>query len=1195
MTSLATLDSQPAWAREIADPALEPVVADLVAGRAGPAAEKARALLRTREGSETQASGRRLALGIALVESGDASLAREAVRLLADTASWAQHSGLRASLAEARLQGARARAIQGEHTAALAGIEAALADFEAARDEDGVARARGALGRLRAATADAARGAQDLLDAAQALAKLGASALERARLLAESAEAFRRSGDLEAARRTAIAARATADESEDAALRARTRAVESELRLLAGDIESAQKTAEAALELARAGGDRLAGARALIARGCARAEAGDIRAARDLLERGARAAQGVDPAHVARAAALRATLAAAGDLGADEARSAVDQAAHASAEASGRARSKGAPASAPLAARTAEAALRVAEAALACAEKRPEAATRALDAARAAEAAESWELALHARALGVEAGFAAGKPDARAADAYEAAAKAASAPLRVAQARVFRARAGAADPGVLRDAATQAERRGALVLARDAWREIARADGPLAEQAKGRLAALDAALRSTSPAGGGGGPGGGAAGPSEGALEREDLLRLVRLLARLTEASEPEAALADVVDGAVELTGARRGLVYLRGPGGALLLAARGRGGAALDPAEEVASATVVRSAVEGGLIASADASRDERFKGASSVLALGATAFLCAPLAVRGKTIGALYLDAPGAAASFDERARALLERFAQAAALAVSGARERRLLDGVLDAPLDVDELLDASLALLVELTGAARGRVLEVSGDGTAPTVRVRAAREAGEASSAAVSGTEPRKAVPTAAPVPTELVLEAFRLGAPVVVDDARNKNPSGGDMRSLALAPVVQGTRTLAVLLLEHPEARAFSSADRELLARAGRRIARPLANAALHGELARSRDGAQRALEESLRRLGEGEAQRTIVGEDPAIRRALELVARVADRDVPVLIQGESGSGKELFARALHFGSRRRGRPFVAQSCGGLGGPLLESELFGHERGAFTGAVGDRVGLFEAAHGGTLLLDEVADLAPEVQAKLLRVLETGEVRAVGAAGVRKVDVRVLATTRQDLRALVERGEFRGDLYYRLTTVLMEVPALRKRRDDILLLAQSFLERAAREREEPVRELTPGARRQLLQHDWPGNVRELENTVIRAVALSQGERITAEDLVIEPVRGASAPPPPPSSLVEISRRQEAAIEAARDGRVLTAQSYRDLARVSKRTAIRDLNDLVDRGWLARTGRGSAVVYRLAPGK
>jgi transcriptional regulator with GAF, ATPase, and Fis domain len=1155
--------AEPRWARELGDPAVTTVLEELTLGRAAQAVEKARALLRGRETSDGQTSGRRLALGVALaaLAEEDAALSKEAVRILADAASWAEREGHRAALAEARLQGGRARARQGEHVAALMGVETALKDYGALGDAEGTARARCALGRLRAATMDPAMGAKDLLQGAADLAKTGATTAERTAVLAEAAAAFRRAGDLEAARRAAIAARATADESEDAGLRATTRAVESELRLLAGDLEAARKSAEGALELARASGERGAGARALLALGTARGDGGEVRAARDLLERAAKAAHGHEPALAARAAAFRVLLD--GDVASDDdVRAAADEAAQAAAEAAGRARQKGASLEAPLLARAAEAALEAVRAALA-----PDRGARLLEAARAAERAEAWDLALRARARGTAALIEAGETNAAraAADALEAAAKAASAPLWVARARVLRSRAGATDAPTLRDAATQAERRGALPLARDAWREVARTgSGDLAARAVERLATIEASLRAS----GGAAPSAPAPKAGEDVLEREDLLRLVRLLARLTESTEPDLALADIVDAAIELTGARRGLVYLRGPGGAFVLSARGRGGEPLDPAEETASATVVQATVEGlGVVASDDASADERFKGATSVLALGQAAVLCAPLAVRGKTIGALYVDAKGAQVRFDARARALLERFAQAAALAVASARERRLLDGVLDAPLDVDELLDAALALLVELTGAARGRVLEVAGQ----ELRVRAAR-----------GDEATRA----APLPRAAVLQALELGAALVLDDQED------GARSVALAPIVQGGRALAVLLLEHPEARAFSSADRDLLARAARRLARPVANALEHRALTREAEGTARALEETLRRLGEGEATRAIVGEDPAVRRALELVARVADRDVPVLIHGESGTGKELFARALHFGSRRKGKPFVAQSCGGLGGPLLESELFGHEKGSFTGATESRTGLFEAAHGGTLLLDEVSDLAPDVQAKLLRVLETGEVRAIGAAQARKVDVRVLATTRADLRGLVEQGRFREDLYYRLTTVHIEVPALRRRRDDILVLARAFLERAARERSEPVRELTPGARRAILEHDWPGNVRELENTILRAVALAPGDKVTVQDLVLD---GAAPLAPPPAALAELSRRQEAAVEAARDGRVLTAASYRELARVSKRTAIRDLNDLVERGWLARDGRGSAVVYRLAPGK
>ncbi|MCX8126817.1 MAG: sigma-54 dependent transcriptional regulator, partial [Dehalococcoidia bacterium] len=214
---------------------------------------------------------------------------------------------------------------------------------------------------------------------------------------------------------------------------------------------------------------------------------------------------------------------------------------------------------------------------------------------------------------------------------------------------------------------------------------------------------------------------------------------------------------------------------------------------------------------------------------------------------------------------------------------------------------------------------------------------------------------------------------------------------------------------------------------------------------------------------------------------------------------------------GESGTGKELIARAIHNLSLRRGKPFVAVSCAALPESLLESELFGHERGAFTGATTQKKGKFEFAHGGTLFLDEIGDISPNVQVHLLRVIEEKEFSRVGGNEPIRVDVRLISATNKDLKKAMEEGKFREDLYYRLNVVGIHLPALRERKEDIPLLAEHFLRKFAMENHKDIKDFSPEAREILLKYEWPGNVRELENAVERAVILARGEYITPEEL------------------------------------------------------------------------------------
>jgi len=242
-----------------------------------------------------------------------------------------------------------------------------------------------------------------------------------------------------------------------------------------------------------------------------------------------------------------------------------------------------------------------------------------------------------------------------------------------------------------------------------------------------------------------------------------------------------------------------------------------------------------------------------------------------------------------------------------------------------------------------------------------------------------------------------------------------------------------------------------------------------------------------------------------------IVGASARMQRLLKLVARVAPTDSTVLVLGESGTGKELVARSLHVLSKRAQGPFVPVNVGALPDSLIESELFGYAKGAFTGATSERAGLVEEAHRGTLFLDEIGDMPAATQVKLLRTLENNEVRRLGENTPRLVDVRVVAATHRDLQAMVADGRFRGDLYYRLNVVQIEMPPLRDRGGDVGLLASYFLDRAARRTGRKTLRFAPDAEMLLSRYDWPGNVRELENAIEHAVAVSEGPVLRAEDL------------------------------------------------------------------------------------
>ena len=357
------------------------------------------------------------------------------------------------------------------------------------------------------------------------------------------------------------------------------------------------------------------------------------------------------------------------------------------------------------------------------------------------------------------------------------------------------------------------------------------------------------------------------------------------------------------------------------------------------------------------------------------------------------------------------------------------------------------------------------------------------------------------------------------IEAVRAGrADVVVTDLRMP-----DIDGLAVIETLRASR-LDVPVIVMTAYGAIDSAIESIRKGAYHYLTKPFKLEELVIFVRRAvEDRALRREAAALRKtLGEQFSLAGVIARSPAMQRLVAIVERVAPTSVSVLITGETGTGKGLIARAIHGHSGRAGEPFVAINCAALPEQLLESELFGHCKGAFTGAISDHAGLFATADGGTVLLDEIGEMSIGLQAKLLRVLESGTIRPVGSTRERTVDVRVLAATHRDLRAAVVKGAFREDLLYRLDVLSIEVPALRHRGDDLVPLIESFLAEAVRRHPtSPATRLSREAMRKLLDHPWPGNVRELAHAVERGVLLASGREIAAGDLELVVPRAESA--------------------------------------------------------------------------
>ena len=477
----------------------------------------------------------------------------------------------------------------------------------------------------------------------------------------------------------------------------------------------------------------------------------------------------------------------------------------------------------------------------------------------------------------------------------------------------------------------------------------------------------------------------------------------------------------------------------------------------------------------------------------------------------------------------------------LAELAALGAEGRREALDQDALLREVTLVlsctraGRVLELIMDSVIRLSGAERGFVLLRGEDGNQ---EIAAARNMG------------RTAVETpAAEVSRRIVAQVLESGAPVRIDDALNTPPyslaeSVTRLRivSVVCVPIEENGRILGTIYLENRTlAGVFSGESERLVAGFARKIGGAILNAEAFEGLRRSRDRLQ---QEFARESGfEG-----VVGRAPAFAEALRIVAVAAESDLPILIEGESGTGKELVARAAHLGSPRKEGPFVSINCAALPAALLESELFGHRRGAFTGATCRRAGLFATANGGTLFLDEIGEMPLELQAKLLRVLQSGEFRSLGSDSVTHTNVRVLSATARDLGRDAREGRFREDLFFRLNGVRVVLPPLRDRREDIPLLVEHFLERCA-----PAGDALrwdADAFACLLAYDYPGNVRQLE-TIVRRAALFAREGVVGVDALPPEVVGLGQgvlrlPARVPTTAAELlSARQAAKAAAARE--------------------------------------------------
>ena len=402
-------------------------------------------------------------------------------------------------------------------------------------------------------------------------------------------------------------------------------------------------------------------------------------------------------------------------------------------------------------------------------------------------------------------------------------------------------------------------------------------------------------------------------------------------------------------------------------------------------------------------------------------------------------------------------------------------------------------LDDLLQRLIELLFEVVPAQRGAILLTTGDSLDSSV---------------VFGLDRLNGKDKAVNVSRTIAQQVLRDGVALIANDPATQTTLSSESliqartHSVMCVPLVMIDQKLGVLYLDTTIADDHFNRDHLQLVTAIASIAAVAIENARHFEWLQN---------ENERLLADVNIEHNMVGEGPAMQRVYHFISKVAPTDSTVLIAGESGTGKELAARAIHRNSKRAQKPFMAVNCAALTETLLESELFGHEKGAFTGAFSQKKGRLEIADGGTVFLDEIGELTPALQVKLLRVLQEREFERVGGTATIKVDLRVIAATNKNLEEAIEAGEFRQDLYYRLNVVSLEMPALRERREDIMLLASYFVDKYGAKCNRKLLGVSANARERLTAYDWPGNVRELENAIERAIVLGTTDVILPEDL------------------------------------------------------------------------------------
>jgi len=418
----------------------------------------------------------------------------------------------------------------------------------------------------------------------------------------------------------------------------------------------------------------------------------------------------------------------------------------------------------------------------------------------------------------------------------------------------------------------------------------------------------------------------------------------------------------------------------------------------------------------------------------------------------------------------------------------------RISQLFNSILDPDLLFEQVMDEALKTM----NAERGLVILIDEKTGAQEVKVARHIE--------------RELAKELSPVSQTALRQALDRREATVYLDAPGAFPAArsviiAQVRSIAIAPLLTRGRLIGAIYLDTRTDRNVFHDDILPFIKSFASIA------ALAIENARLYQGLSDESSRLRAVLGQWRQFPEIIGHSQAMLAVYELMNRVIPTDAPVLIFGETGTGKELVARAIHYSGPRKNQPFVPVNCGAIPDSLLESELFGHRKGAYTGAVTDRKGLFEAANGGTIFLDEVADLPLSLQPKLLRVLQSGEIRWVGDTQTYKVDVRVISATNKNLPAAVASGKFRDDLFYRLNVIPLDLPPLRQRRDDIPLLVNHFLAASTDRLGKQISGISQAALARLIEYSWPGNVRQLENVVERAAVLCPGPKISDEDIML----------------------------------------------------------------------------------